>query len=260
MIFAWDSKPILDEDSVFWLFDTFAWSLQHFNCEGFFRNTVLVNPSNDCFPGRENSAEAMARLIFTKVTEYAGLSHWSFQLQAHNDGELNLSLPLQLGNPERTTPLSEAQHLPIPYNPVQLANPQALIAHFAHVLALYKGSQAQGLPPGGEDNWPHVTEVLAVYMGFGVMLANSAFNVRISSCGSCQGPSTDRQSYLSQYDITYALAIYSVLKNLTNKTVLKYLKKSLRPYFKKAVKDVLGRKEDLLRLQQCCQSYSPLTL
>ena len=80
-------------------------------------------------------------------------------------------------------------------------------------------------------------------MGFGVVLANSAFNYRNVTCGSCKTVSTDRDSYLSQYDICYALAIFCVLKGIDKKQVLPSLKKTLRTFFKKAYKEVLSRKE-----------------
>ena len=136
------------------------------------------------------------------------------------------------------------------YQPELLRNPQALIANYAQLLAHYLGSTAQQPPPGGTDNWPHVTELLGVYLGFGLMFANTAYNVRVSSCGSCQGPTAERVNYLSQYDISYALAIFSVLKDIPNKHVTAYLKKTLHPFYKKAVKDVMGRVEALNKLKE----------
>ena len=54
---------------------------------------------------------------------------------------------------------------------------------------------------------------------------------------------------MSQYDTTYALAIFSVLKGIPNQQVLKHLKKSLRPYYKKAVKDILSHSDQLNQLK-----------
>ncbi|MDH5324264.1 MAG: hypothetical protein OEZ68_20615 [Gammaproteobacteria bacterium] len=236
----WSSRPILDEETVSWLFDIYAWAQHNLND---LLNPRLIFPSNDYFPGQENSPDAMAALIFSKVSEYAGMNHWPLQLVPLQ--QMENAPPLQwdgnLNNPDLV--------LPVPYNPIQLTNPQALIASLAHALAMYQGSQAKELPPGGEENWPHTTEVLAVYMGFGIMFANSAFNVRVTSCGSCQGPSNDRAAYLSQYDITYALAVYSVLNQIHSKQVLHHLKSALHSFFKKAVKDVLQRQE-LQQLQR----------
>jgi hypothetical protein len=128
-------------------------------------------------------------------------------------------------------------------------HPEVLIASYAHTLAHYLGSMASEPPPGDEANWPHITEVLAVFMGFGVLFANSAYTAKVSSCGSCQGPVAERDSFLSQYDITYALAIFTVLKGVKAGEVTGHLKSSLRPYFRRCLKDLKGRGEQLARLK-----------
>ena len=244
-MFFWKPRPVLDEESVLWLFDTFAWALENFNTQNRFAESRLVLPSNEYFPGKEHSPEAMATLIFSKVVEYAGMGDWPVQLVTQNQMD---SLALAWDGPlDKDKP---GLVLPVLYNPAQTGNPQAFIATLAHALAMYQGSQAIHPPPGGGENWPHITEVLAVYLGVGIVMANSAFNVRVSSCGSCQGPSHDRESFLSQYDITYALAIYSVLKDLNNKQVLQYLKKSLHAYYRKAVKEVCRRSDEMRPLRQ----------
>jgi hypothetical protein len=94
-----------------------------------------------------------------------------------------------------------------------------------------------------------VTELLAVFMGFGLMMANSANTTKIRSCSSCSGPAIERENYLSQYDITYALAIFCCLKGIPSGDAVKNLKSSLRPFFKRAMKDVLGRKSQLSSLE-----------
>ncbi|MCK5666953.1 MAG: hypothetical protein KAI17_25880, partial [Thiotrichaceae bacterium] len=85
-------------------------------------------------------------------------------------------------------------------------------------------------------------------MGFGLMFANSAFVYRNVTCGSCQPTTINRSSYLSQYDITYALAIFCVLKEIKPGKVATNVKKSLRPFFRKACKDVKKHKTELARL------------
>jgi hypothetical protein len=147
-------------------------------------------------------------------------------------------------------PADEVSHrLVIAYNPGQLRDSEVLIADFAHMLGHYLGSMSQEPPPGGVENWPHVTEVIAVFMGFGLMMANSAHTVKIRSCGSCSGPAVERSNALSQYDITYALAIFCCLKEIPTRDVLVYLKKTLRPFYRKAAKEVMSKPEELNRIR-----------
>lgn len=252
---------MLDEGSVQWLFDLYAWALQNFDARLFFERSILVIPDNKHFPGTASSAADMAQIIFDKVREYAGLRHWPCRLTT--DQTCLTEQPARLaieGTSLRTMDFGtmegviadkggEDESLAILYDPRQVTNPEAIIASFSHTLAHYLGSMAPTLPPGGDDNWPHVTEVLAVFMGFGLMFANSAFEYRNMTCGSCQPMKVQRQSFLSQYDITYALAIFAVLKGIPLKEVNSHVKKSLRSYFKKAYKDVQKRSIELQRLR-----------
>lgn len=248
------SQPVLDEDSVQWLFDLYEWALRNFDADIFFNQTCLVVPTNRYFPGHADSTEEMAQLIFNKVREYAALKHWPCHLTTQQSCAVQparIAVSGTLRDMKGIEPegVDEEQRLVILYDPRQVRNPEAIIASFAHTLAHYLGSMAQDMPPGVEENWPQVTEVLAVFMGFGLMFANSAFVYRNVTCGSCQPTTVNRSSYLSQYDITYALAIFSVLKDIPAREVLKHLKKSLRPFFKKSCKDVKKRTTELNKLK-----------
>lgn len=246
------SRPILDEESVEWLFDLYDWALRNFGAEIFFHQTVLVAPTNQFFPGTANSSEAMAQMIFDKVRDYAGLKHWPCRLTsqqscATQSPRIAIAGAIRDMNGQEPE-VTEQERLMIAYDPQQVNNPEAIIASFAHTLAHYMGSMAQEMPPGGEDNWPQVTEVLAVFLGFGLMFSNSAFNYRNKACGSCQPVTVNRQAWLSQYDITYALAIFAVLKEIPAGQVNRHLKKSLRAFFKKAYRDVQKRTARLEQL------------
>jgi len=248
-------KTCLDNESTLWLFDTFAWALRNLDAQVFYNETILVTPSNQHFPGTENSVHGMANLIFSQVKEHAGLSHWPTKLTSIAEGRPAASSKIEIKGALRglkgIMPAGEYVHqLSIVYNPDQIRDPEVLIADYAHVLAHYLGSMAQEPPPGGVENWPHITEVVAVFMGFGLMMANSANTVKIRSCGSCSGPAVERSNALSQYDITYALAIFSCLKKIPASEVLVNLKKSLRPFYKKAAKEVMNNQGELNRIRQ----------
>lgn len=247
-------QPLLDASSIAWQYEVFGWALRHFGTDIFQDETILVLPSNAHFPGRANSIPEMARLIFQQVQQHAGLAHWPCRVVDPGafDPETRPRLVIQgaLRGSRGIVPtaVSPAERLTVTYDPDMVRNPEALIGTYAHTLAHYLAALAQEAPPGGEANWPHATELLAVFMGFGVILANSAFNVPTRQCGACQGPASDRASYLSQYDITYALAIFCALKGIAPGAVTPHLKSSLRGFFRKAMKQVVAS-DDLERLR-----------
>ncbi len=248
------TPPVLDEESIQWQFDLYEWALLNFNADIFFNQSVLVEPSNKFFPGNADNIPDMAQLIFDKVREYAAVKHWPCRLSteqscATQPPRLVVSGALRAINEVEPENVAEDDRLLILYDPRQVRNPEAIIASFAHTLSHYLGSMAESMPPGGEDNWPHVTEILSVFMGFGLMFANSAFVYRNVTCGSCQPTTVNRTAYLSQYDITYALAIFCVLKDIPARDAAKNVKKTLRSYFKKAYKDVKKRQPELEKLR-----------
>lgn len=241
-------KPVLDEASVGWLFDTFLWAQKQLDKDIFYNKSLLILPSNEFFPGHSDNAADMAQLMFDKVQEYSQLQHWPCRLFAQDSLQ-----PEQTGLPyiegdlrsERVIDQSnnQEQFFTILYNPDQVKNPQAMISHFSQTLAYYLLFLSPEKPENAEENMPQLSEVIGVFMGFGLVLANSAFNYKNITCGSCKTVSTDRESYLSQYDITYALAIFCVLKGIDKKQVLPSLKKTLRSFFKKAYNEVIKREE-----------------
>ena len=255
MFSLFQTKPLLDESTTQWLFQAFAWSLENFDANLFFRDTVLVLPTNQFFPGRADSVDGMANLIFDQVKRYAGISHWPTRLADQSSCAI-LSAPQveirgALRGPEGIADESAAEErrLLIPYNPQQINNPEGMIAAFAHTLSHYMGQMAKSPPPGGAEFWPHATELLAVFLGFGLMFANSAFTFR-GGCGSCYNPNANRDAYLSEQQATYALAIFGVLKEMPNSTVTGHLKSHLRGFYKSAVKEIKQRGEDLQPLHQ----------
>ena len=255
-MFGWSrNRILLEETSTQWLFEAFAWALENFDADFFYDHTVLVLPTNEFFPGRVASVQEMSSLIFSQVKRYAGVGHWPTLVVEQSAcpllGRPEVEIKGALRGPEgiADNSVSDDQRLLIPYNPQQISNPEGMIATFVHVLAHYMGQMARTPPPGGAGYWPHVTELLAIYLGFGLMFANSAFTFR-GGCGSCYNPNANRDAYLSERETTYALAIFAVLKGIPNSSVTAHLKGHLRGFYKKAVKEIDRRAAELARLRE----------
>jgi len=248
-------KPLLEEESKQWLFETYAWALNNFGSDVFLNETIMILPTNKFFPGNANNSHDMASVIFEQVKKYAGLGHWPCKLvdqsicNTETTPKVLIEGALRGSKGVASESVAEDNKLLITYHPDQVKNPEALIASYAHTLSHYLGSMAELPPPGGEEYWPHTTEVLAVFMGFGLIFSNSAYTFKRNTCGSCAGAVPNRSGYLSQYEMTYAYAIFCVLKNIQNKDVLPHLKKSLRSFFKKSIVDINNRKQDLESLK-----------
>lgn len=257
-------ETLIDEQQRDWMFAVFAWALRNFDPLMFRDETQLVTPTNAHFPGRADNADDMARLIFERVVDYAGMRHWPLGLVPPGSCAVPPVGPVRLAGSERgarataiAAPGAQAPAaLAISYDPDQLNNPEAMIAVYAHTLAHYLGSSATEPPPGGPEHWPQTTEVLAVFLGFGLMFANTALVLPRGGC--CGGPVVRRAASVSQHDITYALALFTALKQLPQKDVLTHLKKSLRGHFKRALREL--NEQHGARLQDLHELMTPTQL
>lgn len=255
------NKTLLDEDIIQWIFNCYGWAFEQFDKNVFFNESTLVIPDNKFFPGSETSADGMANLIFDQVKKYAGMAHWPTHL--YNVGDANCQIPEKqpvhingalrgknaISNlPQSTMP---ANNIAFTFHPLQLKKPQGIIAHFAHGLSYQLLSTANNPPPGGQDYLPMAAEMIGVFMGFGLMFANSAVIQRSGGCGGCGGgQSPVREVFMSEEEVTYALAVFCQLKGIEGNTAVKHLKKHLRGFFKDALKDCKKRMENksLLKL------------
>ena len=247
------TKPLLDSESADWIFEAFHWALTNFDSQEFFNRSKLIQPTNQFFPGGVNSVHAKAENIFKHTLNHAGLSHWPFQLQPPEHFQ---NLPVQPMNVDsfkrhsakNTLPvLSSAQPIYISYNPQQTLKPEDLSSSYAHVLAQHLTVQSQQLPPGGPEYFAEGTEILAIFMGFGVMFSNSAYTFR-GGCGSCYNAQANRQASLSENEVIFALALYCRLKDIPYSEATRHLKTHLKTNYKQAIKQIEDQQEHLSNL------------
>lgn len=245
------SKPLIDEQSAQWIHDVFDWARANFDGREFVTQTRLVLPTNEFFSGKVSSQHEMAENIFKHTLSYCGLTNWPFELQQPQEflglppPHLGLSEEAAFsrdssGSRDLLALASNDQKLYLSYRPEQTAKPADLASTFAHLMAQHCVMQTQRLPPGDEELILASTEVLAIFMGFGVLFANSAYTYK-GGCGSCYCPTANRQSSLSEDEAIYALALFCHLKAIGFKQAVAHLKPHLKPAYKRAKKQIEAR-------------------
>ncbi|MHB1292408.1 MAG: hypothetical protein ACYCY5_09510 [Sulfuricella sp.] len=249
------SKPLLDEDSTEWLFNAYAWALRNLGSEVFHEGVILVTPTDRHFPDQSlDTTKERVAAAFVRVRAYAGMQDWPCELTALTS-DMNPAPPLAIpsatpkGPPGAVSIKEVRPSIPIAFDPGMIRKPHVLIAAFAQQLGYHLGKAIEEGAPGGEELRGPASDLLAVFMGFGLFMANSALTV---SRGGCSGCSTSVQTlgYLTEVEFVYALAIFCVLKNIQNSEVELHLKKTLRPFFRKAVKEIKKTGgNDILRLK-----------
>ena len=206
------------------------------------KETRLILPSNEFYPGTVSSIDEMAQAMFINTKNYAGMQQWPIQLTNNvptsNTAIEDLTLGTVIRGEHADITLSTGNEaLTLGYTPNQVNQPQDLIAGISQALASILVVSNKVLPPGGKEYLPQAIDLVACFMGFGVIFANTAYQFK-GGCGSCNNASLNRQAALTEPETLYALALFCVLKQEPIKQVKSHLKSHLRKDFSHAYKSI----------------------
>jgi len=234
----------LDPGTTAWIFDTCEWVLTEFGTDPFYEATSLVLPTDEYFPQRRSeSPDEVAQALFGAVKKFAGMENWDCELRAQEVDPMVVVAPTVVmqgvpSGPAGTFSVKD-DAIVITYNPDELSRPESLIATFAHELAHFLSFSTAVRPPGGDDFEEPAADLLAVFLGFGVFLANSAFQFSQYTGVDSQGWSSRSQGYLSQDELIYGLALFAELKSTPSEYVVPHLDSHLRSFLKKSRRDIV---------------------
>lgn len=235
-------KPFIPEEYSEWQFQTYAWLLRNFEGYERFREAPLITPSAEFFPETPLKGHAFFEFMFDLVRKHAGMPGWKCTLEAQEPDQL----PVEL---QPGVALQKHDHSPcgtfsipeqggpaiITYDPALESRPMDIVATFAHELGHYLTATAKDEPPGGWDLWELTTDIAAVYLGFGIFSVNSAFSFRQFGDAFSMGWQSQRQGYLSESSLLFALAIFIRLTDAQAEAVQGHLKPNLRGKFESAL-------------------------
>ena len=262
MLTLFRTKKLLDDNVNRWLYDGYAWALRNFGSDIFYYDTVLVTPTDQHFPDRVENPEQMMAKIFDRVRAYAGMTSWPCELLALNTGDDPVLPPAVTAERAPRGPAGhisvsgDRPYVPIVFDRTQLGNPELLVAGFARELGGYLCAVAPEEPPGGAEYRGHAADLLAVFMGFGVFMANTAFMIKKGGCSGC-GITVHCHGNLTEDEFTYALAMFAALKGIEHRGGEPSLKSSLRPFYRKAVREIMNDADAIVRLKDICCPITP---
>ena len=218
-LFRAKPKSFLDAPRREWQFATFAWLLR--SCGGFprFLDTTLVLPTGEHFPDRDLKGHAAAAALFRRARDHAGMADWPCLVE-----------------PEPTKPPAAApDRLRVIHYPPRLQEPQQLVAFFGHELARYLVESFDERPPGGAALYEPVVDLAAVFMGFGVFMANAS--------------AREMHWDLNEGELAHALALFCLLRKVPPASVEPHLNAHLRKHLRLAALDLAQYERDFQRLR-----------
>ena len=222
-------KPLLDIETARWHLDNFAWAIRNHGRRTGFSQARLVLPAKGFFTAGGLAGHALALALFDEVKAYCGLAASPVGLAIQPGGGQ------VLGIEPRVT-----------YAPGLIANPQSFIAAMAHELARRLIAEAPETPTIGRQEDGMLADLTAVYLGFGIFLANSAFRVQNHD----DGWSYARQGYLPEPELVFALAIFLRVRGLAPAPAFDYLKADLGNMLGQALSDLDGHRDAIRALRE----------
>jgi hypothetical protein len=240
----------IDVDELDWMLACFRWFAIEFEGTAYPRRAILTLPDAETFPPSRARGHDRALEVFEIVKRRAGLATWPCDLLAGAaPRDRHIATGHALRPITRPEPLGTfgfaAGRYRITYNPSALANLHTLTAIFAHELAHYLLHSARTPPPGVRVLEEHATDLAAVYLGFGLFMANSARNFAQFQDFAEHGWQMQTQGYLSEAALTTALALFLRLHDLATGAVERELKPYLRAPFRRATKAIARLHPDL---------------
>lgn len=235
-------EALLGDELTRWQLDGLDWLLQHTGGLDALRARRLVLPTPEYFPQRVEYSHASVAALLEQVKRHAGMADWMCELAPHESGpETRVSRHAFVQGapqaPAGTFRTRQDGTALITYDPRQLADPMALVATLAHELAHYRTSVFPEPPPGGWEVWEPATDLAAVFLGFGVFLANTRFRFSHFDDGHRAGWQWRHQGYLSEPEVLHMQALVSQVMGVPASTTLAVLKPALRGIFKRVWRD-----------------------
>ena len=224
-------KSFLDPEDETWQVETWSWFLKEYGDLARLKDTPLVVPTRTFFPPTDARGDERAAVIFDRVKGLAGMRDWHCKLVAQPH-----RAELRVGDVTALKPVSHApagtfavdgNEVVITYQPADVADPAKLIATFIHELAHYLLATRRSELPGGEELHEYTTDLMTVYLGFGVFQANAAFNFSQHQDTMSQGWQYSRMGYLGERALIFALAIFLELKAERSDEANRFLKSHL---------------------------------
>lgn len=232
----WNKKrklPVTKEDKA-WVEESIEWLRIELG-EDNFKRIKTVTPTKDFYNRNFDGTQDDAKFILERTMELMNIDDVDIRLEFFSDSPVQMDDGSILSTPgdihgawESASGTFEKtiEGTIISIEEEQLKNPVSLIATISHELAHYilLGENRT------EENDEYLTDLTAVFYGFGIFIGNSRFTFSSFKTSDGFGWESSGQGYLPEQIIAYALAWLSKERK-ENVDYSKFLKKSLKKHF-----------------------------
>ncbi len=242
-MFGWfETESPLTAEQRRWIEKRFTWLRTEFGEERL--RGIVVTPTDEFFPDLYAPTTEGAATLLDRLCGYMGVERARINLQLYTSPSADdvaaafnpmLQREFALGAFQE-----ECGRIVMWLERSRLSEPHSVVSTLAHELGHVHLLADGRCDPNTPDHEP-LTDLLAVYFGLGVFVANNAIREVNWRSGNMAGWSMARQGYLSIAEYAYALALYAHARGENQPRWARFLRPDVRALFKTESKHLAAR-------------------
>ncbi|MEM7057572.1 MAG: hypothetical protein AAF557_08280 [Pseudomonadota bacterium] len=244
------SRNLIDDDTAEWVEEGFNWLIRTYGAEAYFVETQLILPTRDFFQSPGGTGHEAALAVFDEVRGHMGMSNWSCELIRQDaDPDAHVAQGLSVQDVEQSpggTFGYDGEGFTITYSPNLMKQPLSFLNMLSHELAHYLLAADVENAPGGADAHEVMTDLAAIYAGFGVIQLEGGMIATGYQNPFEIGWQIGNLGYLSSEVRAYALALFVLSKQIDPKIAASHLSTDKAKLFRGGLR-MLDRRSDSVR-------------
>lgn len=242
-MFGWlQSKSALSQSQKDWIDQRFLWLLSQFGDARLQRSAIL--PTEEFFPDRYRATREDADRLFGRVCDYVGVERSRVDLRFFASSATTVGTSSFGPSGDSGSALGVYENngdlIRVWIEESRLADTESLVSTMSHELGHVLLLADRRCDADLADHEP-LTDLLTVFLGFGVFTANSALRESNWQHLNTSGWSMARQGYLTMDELAYALAVYADVREDAGRGLQKYFRGDVKGLFNAELKELKKR-------------------
>lgn len=223
----------VDEDVRRWVEARMQWLVREFG-EDRLRSVTVVTPTTEFFPGRWKATQEAAEALAERIAGYMGLDFREIDVYAYDNPRNELGFgPSSVA--AGLFQVDEDGRFAIGYDVASIEDPLQLAATFAHELA-HVHLLGHDRVDSNERDHELLTDLCCVFLGMGVIVANSGVYEKNLRRGNYEAWEIGRMGYLDLRTFGYAFAVLAQLRGEEQPEWANFLRLDIRSTMRKGLK------------------------
>lgn len=242
-MFFTSAKCPVDDQEKRWIEESMLWLTEQFGVQTLCESKVIL-PTGEYFPDPYKATRHGVQKVLDRVCQYMCVNSYQLQLEiyAERGDLLPDSSPLYYGKVRSrkgtagvyAVPKGQSGKTIIGVEASKLNDPPSVVATVAHEVGHFLLSDKK--LPGNEESHEYLTDLVPIFFGLGILMANAAFKFSQWQGLGKHGWQVSRQGYLSEPMYGYALASFAWMRDEPKPEWMKYLELNIRTCMKQSLK------------------------